>query len=132
LCLGKIEQAPAVVLVGGVVRILKTLVTGVGLAASIAAVAGPLQGPFCVVVTGVGRDCKYYDEASCARAAIERQGACIDRSTGFGIGPNKGARYCLIGAGEAKCSYYDAASCAKAIQDFGGTCVERFRNHPGS
>jgi hypothetical protein len=112
---------------GGVVRILKTLVTTVGLAASAVCVGGPLMGPYCVAVTGFGQDCKYYDEASCAQAAIERHGACIDRHTGIATGLNKDSRYCLVGAGENKCYYYDAASCAKAALDFGGTCVERPR-----
>src|SRR2546430_8109257 len=72
--------------------------TAVGLAASAACVAGP----FCVVVTGLGQDCKYYDEGSCAQAAMERHGACVDRSTGLATGFNRGARYCLVGAGESR------------------------------
>src|SRR5256886_13429222 len=55
-------------------RSLKTLMTAVGLTASAACVAGP----FCVVVTGLGQDCKYYDEGSCAQAAMERHGACVE------------------------------------------------------
>ena len=109
---------------GGIVRTLKTLMTAVGLAASAACVAGP----FCVVVTGLGQDCKYYDEGSCAQAAMERHGACVDRSTGLATGFNRGARYCLVGAGDNRCEYYDAASCAKAAQDHGGTCVQRPRS----
>src|SRR2546430_17682530 len=92
-------------------RSLKTLMTAVGLTASAACVAGP----FCVVVTGLGQDCKYYDEGSCAQAAMERHGACVDRSTGLATGFNRGARYCLVRAGESRCEYYDAASCAKEI-----------------
>jgi hypothetical protein len=108
---------------GGVVRILKTLLT----ASVIAVPAACLAGPFCVAVTGLKQDCKYYDETSCAHVAVERGGACIDKSTGFSVGANKAARYCLVGSGDAKCYYYDAASCAKAVLDFGGTCVERHR-----
>ena len=110
---------------GGVVRILKTLVTTVGLTASAVCVAGPLMGPYCVAITGFGQDCKYYDEASCAQAAVERHGACVDRSTGRATGLNHNARYCLVGGGDSKCYYYDAPSCAKAAQDHGGTCIER-------
>ncbi len=102
-------------------RTLKTLMTTVGLAASTACLAGP----FCVVATGLGADCKYYDEASCARAAVERHGACVDKSTGMATGLSRNARYCLVGGGESKCYYYDAASCAKAAQDHGGSCIER-------
>ena len=104
-------------------RKLKTLMTAIGLAASAACVAGP----FCVVATGLGQDCKYYDEASCARVAVERGGACVDKSTGVATGVNRDARYCLVGAGESKCYYYDAAACARAAQDQGGTCLQRHR-----
>jgi len=106
------------------VRKLKTLMSAIGLAGSAACVAGP----FCVVGSGLGADCKYYDEASCARVAVERHAACIDRHTGVATGFNKDARYCLVGGGESKCYYYDAASCARAAQDHGGTCLERHRS----
>lgn len=114
-------------------RKLKTVITAIAMAASAACLAGPLHGPYCVSVPGLAPDCKYYDETSCARAAVQRQGACVDRSTGFALrGPNAGARYCLINAGDAKCNYYDAASCVRAVRDLGGgSCVERVRSHPG-
>lgn len=95
------------------------------------AMAGPaacLAGPYCVVVSGMGSDCRYYDEASCARAAVERQGGCIDKHTGIPKQVSKESRYCLVGAGESKCYFYDAASCARAAQDQGGTCLERPRS----
>jgi hypothetical protein len=108
---------------GGVVRKLKKLIIAI-------AMAGPaacLAGPYCVVVPGMGKDCHYYDEASCARAAVERHGGCVDKHTGIATGLSKDSRYCLVGAGEAKCYYYDAASCARAAQDQGGTCLQRHR-----
>jgi hypothetical protein len=105
------------------VRKLKTLMTAIGMAGPAAALAGP----FCVVGSGLGQDCRYFDEASCARAAVAQHGACIDKSSGVATGFNKDSRYCLVGAGEAKCYYYDAASCARAAQDEGGTCLERHR-----
>ena len=105
-------------------RKLKTLITAIALAGPTAVLAGP----FCVTGTGRGADCKYFDEASCARAAVERHGACVDRSTGVATGFSKDSRYCLVGGGESKCYYYDAASCARAAQDHGGVCLER----PGS
>lgn len=108
-------------------RTLKTLMTAVGLAASMACFAGPLSGPYCVTGTGLGPDCKYFDEASCARAAVERHGACIDRHTGMATGASPKARYCLVGSGDSKCYFYDAPSCAKAALDQGGTCIERPR-----
>src|SRR5947208_7699705 len=95
--------------------------TAVGLAASAACVAGP----FCVVVTGLGQDCKYYDEGSCAQAAMERHGACVDRSTGLATGFNRGARYCLVAAGVTPCEYYHAAPSPQAAHDHG-----RPRPHP--
>ena len=105
-------------------RKLKTLITAI-------AMAGPaacLAGPFCVVGTGLGQDCRYFDEASCAQAAVARHGGCIDKSTGVATGFNRNSRYCLVGGGETKCYYYDAASCARAAKDHGGTCLERHRS----
>jgi hypothetical protein len=106
------------------VRKLKTLMTAIGMAGS----AACLAGPFCVVGTGLGQNCRYYDEESCARAAVEQHGACVDRSTGLAAGFNQHSRYCLVGAGDSKCYYYDAASCARAAQDHGGTCIQRRRS----
>ncbi len=111
------------VLMGGVVRKLKTLMAAIGMAGS----AACLAGPFCVV-SGLGQNCRYFDEESCARAAVAQRGACIDKSTPVAPGINQHSRYCLVGVGENKCYYYDAASCAKAAQDQGGTCLQR----PGS
>jgi hypothetical protein len=105
------------------VRKLKKLIIAI-------AMAGPaacLAGPYCVVVPGMGKDCHYYDEASCARAAVERHGGCVDKHTGIATGLSKDSRYCLVGAGEAKCYFYDAASCARVAQDQGGTCLQRHR-----
>lgn len=104
-------------------RKLKTLISAIAMTAP----ATCLAGPFCVVVSGLGADCKYYDQENCARAAVAHQGACVDRTTGVSPGFNQGSRYCLVRAGESQCFYYDAASCAKEAQLHGGTCLQRQR-----
>jgi len=106
------------------VRKLKTLMTAIGMTGS----AACLAGPFCLVGTGLGQDCRYFDEATCARAAVQRHGGCIDKSSVVAPEFNKHSHYCLVGAGEPKCYYYDAASCAIASHDHGGTCLERSRS----
>ena len=96
--------------------------------ASAAAMAGTM-GPYCVVVQGMPANCRFYDEASCARAAAMQSGGCVAR-TAFATPLNyapKDAGYCLVSHGDAKCFYFDAASCAKAAQLEGGTCLTRPR-----
>jgi hypothetical protein len=90
--------------------------------------AGP-SGPYCVVVQGMPANCRFYDEVTCARAAVIEGGGCVAR-TAFATPLNsapKDAGYCLVSHGDAKCFYYDAASCAKAAQLEGGTCLTRPR-----
>jgi len=109
------------------VRTPRLIVTLVGLLGSAAALAGP--GPYCVVVQGMPANCRFYDEASCARAAAMAGGGCVDK-TAFATPLNnapKDAGYCLLSHGDAKCYYFDAASCAKAAQLEGGTCLTRPR-----
>ena len=110
---------------GGVVRNLKlTLVAAIAILSCTTAVAGP----FCVVISGLGRQCHYFDEASCARAATAAHGSCVV-NTAEVTAPSdtpRQARFCLVSAGTgAKCNYYDLSSCARAAQDAGGSCVAR-------
>jgi hypothetical protein len=59
--------------------------------------AGPL-GPYCVVVQGMPANCRFYDEATRARAAAMENGGCIAR-TGFATPLNSArqdAGYCLV------------------------------------
>ena len=106
-------------------RALKLTVAGIGLLVSGAAFAGP----FCLMVQGMPASCRYFDEASCQRAAIEHNGGCVANNafattTGLANAP-KDARFCLVTGGDSKCNYYDAKSCAKAAQENGGTCLTR-------
>ena len=110
---------------GGVVQNLKlTLMAAIGILNSAATVAGP----FCVVVPGLGPpQCRYFDEASCARAATVAHGGCIGNPK-QGIAPSMApehARFCLVTGTGTMCSYYDAPSCAQAAKEFGGTCLTR-------
>jgi hypothetical protein len=107
------------------VRTLRVLVTGIALFCSAAAVAGP----FCVVVTGLPPNCRFYDEDSCARAAVASNGGCVTHKFGRleaaqPVEP-RNASYCLVRSGTQQCYFYDAQSCAKAAQEYGGTCITR-------
>jgi hypothetical protein len=111
------------------VRTPKLILTVIGLLGSTAAMAGP----FCTVVEGMPANCRYYDEAACARAAAAANGGCVENrfhgtqlGTPVSIAP-KDAGYCLVGHGDAKCYYFDPQSCAKAAQLEGGTCLTRSR-----
>jgi hypothetical protein len=108
------------------VRTSKLIVTVLMMLGSAAAVAGP----YCVLVDGMAPDCRFYDQASCAQAAVTHGGGCIDRSgplgTQLSVAP-RDAAYCLVGQGDAKCFYFDAQSCAKAAEFHGGTCITRSR-----
>src|SRR2546429_7216898 len=83
---------------GGVVRNLKlTLMAAIAILSCTAAVAGP----FCVVISGLGRQCHYFDEASCARAATAAHGSCVV-NTAEVTAPSdtpRQARFCLVSAG---------------------------------
>ncbi len=110
---------------GGVVRRLQRLsFTAVGILASSASLAGP----FCVVVSGLGAECRYFDEASCASAATAQHGACIvnRREVTTASSMPRNAHFCLVSAGAgAQCLYYDLAACQRAASDNGGTCVAK-------
>ena len=110
-------------------RTPKLILTVIGLLGSGAAMAGP----FCMVVEGMPANCRFYDEASCAQAAVAANGGCVENrwrgkqlGTALSVAP-KDAGYCLVGHGDAKCYYFDAQACAKAAQLEGGTCVTRPR-----
>lgn len=101
-------------------RISRLIVTVVGVLGSAAALAGQ----YCLVVDGMGANCRFFDEASCARAAVESHGGCFEKGRAVSVTP-KGARYCLVAGGDPKCYYYDAQSCANAAKLSGGTCLTR-------
>jgi hypothetical protein len=112
-----------------IVRTPKLILTVIGLVGSAAAMAGP----FCMVVDGMAPNCRFYDEASCAHAAVAANGGCVENrwrgtqlATPVSVAP-KDAGYCLVGHGDAKCFYFDPQSCAKAAQLEGGTCLTRSR-----
>ena len=107
-------------------RTLKRMMPAIALLGSGAAVAAP---PFCVVVSGMAPNCHYFDEASCARAAVAAGGGCVSNArngTLVSVAP-RDAHYCLVSGGTERCYYYDAKSCARAAQDIGGTCITRSR-----
>src|SRR3984893_1115678 len=114
---------------GGIVRTPKLILTVIGLLGSGAAMAGP----FCMVVDGMAPNCRFYDQASCAQAAVAANGGCVENrlrgtrlATPLSVAP-RDAGYCLVGHGDAKCYYFDPQSCAKAAQLEGGTCLTRSR-----
>jgi hypothetical protein len=111
------------------VRTPKVILTVIGLVGSGAAMAGP----FCMVVDGMAPNCRFYDQASCAQAAVAANGGCVENGwrgrqleTPVSVAP-RDAGYCLVGHGDAKCYYFDPQSCAKAAQLEGGTCLTRSR-----
>ena len=108
-------------------RTPKLILTVMGLLGSAAAMAGP----FCMVVDGMAPNCRFYDEASCAQAAVAANGGCVENrwrgkplGTALSVAP-KDTGYCLVAHGDAKCYYYDAQACAKAALLEGGTCLTR-------
>ena len=106
-------------------RALKVIVAGIGLLGSAAAFAGG----YCLVVQGMPANCRFIDEQSCARAAVEQKGGCVSNNTGqlasaVNVSPDH-SRYCLISGGSPKCWFFDAQSCAKAAQESGGSCLTR-------
>jgi len=87
-----------------------------------------LAGPFCVVVSGMGAECRYFDEASCASAANAQHGACVvnRREVTASSWTPRSAHFCLVSAGAgAQCLYYDLTACQRAASENGGTCVAK-------
>jgi hypothetical protein len=124
-----VRTAKLIVTLAGTVLIGVTLT--IGLLASPTATAAPWQGAYCVVGPGLVPNCRFEDESSCARAAVEAGAGCIARNAlgGNSIEPlaaaPKNAGFCLVTGGDSKCNFYDAESCAKAAQMQGGTCITR-------
>src|SRR2546421_7629239 len=105
---------------GGVVRNLKlTLMAAIAILSCTAAVAGP----FCVVISGLGRQCHYFDEASCARAATAAHGSCVV-NTAEVTAPSdtpRQARFCLVSAGaRGECNDYHFSPLPPAGPEAGG------------
>jgi hypothetical protein len=105
-------------------RLKKLSFAAVGILGSSASFAGP----FCVLVSGLGAECHYFDEASCASAASAAHGACVvnTREVTASSWTPRNAHFCLVSprAG-AQCLYYDLSSCQRAALDQGGTCVAK-------
>ncbi len=81
-----------------------------------------------MVVSGMAPNCRFYDEASCAQAAVTAGGACVSQKQGHGLDMStkpREAKYCLVLGGDSKCNFYDAQSCAQAAKLNGGTCLTR-------
>jgi hypothetical protein len=105
-------------------RLKKLSLAAVGIIGSSACLAGP----FCVIVSGMGAECRYFDEASCATAASAAHGACIvnRREVTATSSMPRNAHFCLVSAGAGpQCLYYDVASRQRAASDNGGTCVAK-------
>lgn len=75
--------------------------------------------PFCAVFAH-GKQCFYYDLASCQRAAGS-SGACITNDDE--LKPASGAgTFCVVTSYATQCHYYDAQSCRRAASTQGGVC----------
>jgi hypothetical protein len=96
--------------------------TVVGVLGSAAAVAGQ----YCLVLSGMPNNCRFVDEESCAQAAMNAGGGCIDKNGQAirSLGP-RDAGYCLVNHGDQKCYYFNAQACAEAAKLEGGTCLTR-------
>ena len=94
----------------------------VGVLGSAVAVAGQ----YCLVISGMPNNCRFVDQESCARAAVDAGGGCVDKNGRAlqSIAP-RDAGYCLLNHGDSKCYYFDAQACAAAAQLEGGTCLTR-------
>jgi len=79
--------------------------------------------PFCVV-TSSGKQCWYYDEPSCERAAAAGRGGCIVNPDEVRA-PSSGAPFCVVTSYGTNCWYYDAPSCQQAAASARGRCVAR-------
>ncbi len=79
--------------------------------------------PFCVV-TGAGKQCFYYDEPSCERAATSLRGACVVNNEEVKA-PATGAPFCVVTSAGAQCSYYNFQACENAAKSLRGRCVAR-------
>ncbi len=105
-------------------RTAKLLLSAIWIVGSAAAVAGP----YCMVVSGMAPNCRFYDEASCAQAAVAAGGGCVAKKEGFGLDMStapREAKFCLVNGGDSKCGFYDAQSWAAAAKLNGGTCLTR-------
>jgi len=105
------------------VRKLKKLIIAI-------AMAGPaacLAGPFCVVVSGMGQDCHYYDEAS-LRASGRGPARRLYRQTHRNRNAVK-QRVSLLPSGgrRGQVLLLRRGLVREAAQDQGGTCLQRPR-----
>jgi hypothetical protein len=102
-------------------RVHKTAYGAVAVLSSFSAVAAP----FCVVAS-YGKQCWYYDEPSCQRAAAIARGGCIVNQDEFAARPPAfGAPFCVVASYGTQCFYYDVPSCQQAARIAAGACVAR-------
>lgn len=83
---------------------------------------GAFAAPFCVV-TSYGRQCYYYDNPSCQRAAASSNGACVINQEEAKPAPASGAPFCVVTSYATQCWYYDASSCQQAAANSNGACA---------
>jgi hypothetical protein len=83
-----------------------------------------VAAPFCVV-TSFGKQCYYYDEPSCERAAAVARGGCIVNQEEVRPPSGAGAPFCVVASYGTQCFYYDVPSCQRAAQVARGSCVAR-------
>jgi len=95
------------------------------LAASLFAIAAG-AAPFCVV-TSFGKQCNYYDEPSCERAAASMRGGCVLNENEVRAPAPTGAPFCVVTSFATQCFYYDVPSCQRAAETSRGRCVARDR-----
>jgi hypothetical protein len=104
-------------------RARKTTLAAIASLTSLPAMAAP----FCVVAS-FGKQCWYYDEPSCQRAAAAIRGGCIINQEEVAAPPAaSGAPFCVVSMTGTQCWYYDVPSCQQAAQIARGTCVARNR-----
>jgi hypothetical protein len=79
--------------------------------------------PFCVV-TGAGRQCRYFDVSSCQRVAARMGGACVVNSDEVRAPPSD-ASFCVVASFGTQCIYYNLQQCENAARAARGTCAAR-------
>ena len=96
--------------------------------------------PFCIDVTGLTRECIYYDTVECRQQAGKLGGRCVANPAELHLVPGAG-RYCLVDSSlAALCLYSDTATCESDAYRKGAVCIDSgagsadvdiFRSDPG-
>lgn len=85
--------------------------------------AAASAAPFCVV-TGMGKQCYFFDEPSCQRVAASQNGACVINSE-EARAPAFGAPFCVVSSFGTQCTYYNLQQCENAARAVRGSCAAR-------